>query len=179
MMDRLVTARAAGMAQDELAALNEQPLSSRQRFAATLVAFGEFIDGYDLLVMAAAVILLREQFQLTPQAIGLLGASTFLGAIVGLLVFGDMSDRLGRRSIFIVNLFFFVVFAIGSAFVSSITWLFVMRFLVGVGVGMDIPTSTAYLAEIAPRKQRGAILGSLLNVMWILGAMTSTLLAIP
>jgi putative MFS transporter len=54
-----------------------------------------------------------------------------------------------------------------------------MRFLVGVGVGMDIPTSTAYLAEIAPRRRRGAMLGSLLNVMWTLGAMTSTLIALP
>jgi putative MFS transporter len=116
---------------------------------------------------------------LSPQALGLLGASTFLGAILGLLVFGDMSDRWGRRAIFVVNLFFFVVFAIGSAFVTSATWLFVMRFLVGIGVGMDIPTSTAYLAEIAPTRQRGAILGSLLNIMWILGALTSTLIAIP
>jgi MFS transporter, putative metabolite transport protein len=111
--------------------------------------------------------------------VGLLGASTFMGAVVGLLVFGDLSDRVGRRSIFVINLVFFVVFAIGSALVTNITWLFIMRILVGVGVGMDIPTSTAYLAEIAPAKQRGAILGSLLNVMWILGAMTSTLLAIP
>ena len=162
-----------------IAELNVRPLSPRQRYAACLIAFGEFIDGYDLLVMGAAVILLRKQFGLTPQEVGLLGASTFMGAVVGLLVFGDLSDRVGRRSIFVINLVFFVVFAIGSALVTNVTWLFIMRILVGVGVGMDIPTTTAYLAEIAPAKQRGAILGSLLNVMWILGAMTSTLLAIP
>ncbi|MBV8166239.1 MAG: MFS transporter [Alphaproteobacteria bacterium] len=160
-------------------ALNERPLSPRQRFATGLVAAGEFIDGYDLLVMGAALIYLRPQFNLSPSELGLLGASTFIGAILGLLVFGDLSDRIGRRAIFIVNLFFFVVFAIASALVETTTQLFVMRFLVGVGVGMDIPTSTAYLAEVAPRRQRGAILGSLLNMMWVLGAMTSTLLALP
>ena len=159
--------------------LNRRPLSPKQRYAAILIAFGEFIDGYDLLVMGAAIIFLRREFALTPQAVGLLGASTFVGAIIGLLVFGDLSDRLGRRSIFIVNLFFFVAFALGSAFVTNTTQLFIMRFLVGVGVGMDIPTSTAYLAEIAPSRQRGVVLGSLLNVMWLLGALTSTLLAVP
>jgi MFS transporter, putative metabolite transport protein len=159
--------------------LDERPLAPRQRYAAVLVAFGEFIDGYDLLVMGAALIYLRPAFHLSPAAVGLLGASTFIGAMIGLLVFGDMSDRLGRRAIFIVNLFFFVIFAIASAFVTSTLQLFVMRFLVGIGVGMDIPTSTAYLAEIAPRRQRGRILGSLLNVMWLLGAMCSTLMALP
>ena len=123
-----------------IAELNVRPLSPRQRYAACLIAFGEFIDGYDLLVMGAAVILLRKQFGLTPQEVGLLGASTFMGAVVGLLVFGDLSDRVGRRSIFVINLVFFVVFAIGSALVTNVTWLFIMRILVGVGVGMDIPT---------------------------------------
>lgn len=98
-----------------IADLDERPLSARQRYAAILVACGEFIDGYDLLVMGAALILIRPQFNLSPQEVGLLGAAAFLGAMIGLLVFGDLSDRLGRRAIFIVNLLFFVVFAIASA----------------------------------------------------------------
>lgn len=162
-----------------LAQLDERPMSREQRKAAVLIAFGEFIDGYDLLVMGAALIFIRPHFNLSPSEVGLLGASTFLGAMVSLIVFGDMSDRIGRRAIFIANLFFFVAFAIGSALVTTTAQLFVMRFLVGVGVGMDIPTSTAYLAEIAPRRQRGRIQGSLLNIMWILGAMSSTLVALP
>lgn len=171
-----VRGAATGSALDEM---NERPLAPRQRRAAVLVALGEFIDGYDLLVMGAALIFLRPQFGLSATEIGLLGASTFLGAMIGLLIFGDMSDRLGRRAIFVVNLFFFVVFALAAAFVTDTAELFIVRFLIGVGVGMDIPTSTAYLAEIAPRKQRGRILGSLLNIMWILGALSSTLIALP
>jgi MFS transporter, putative metabolite transport protein len=162
-----------------LPALDQRPMSPRQRYAALLVAFGEFIDGYDLLVIGGALIFLKPQFGLSPQETGMLGAAGFLGAMVGLVIFGDLSDRLGRRAIFVANLVFFVVFSIVSAFITSVPQLFVVRFLVGLGVGMDIPTSTAYLAEIAPARHRGKVLGALTQITWILGALTSTLVAIP
>ena len=154
-------------------------MTALQRKAVWLVSLGEFIDGYDLLVMGTALIYLQPLMRLTPQQTGLLGASTFLGAIVGLLVFGEMCDRLGRSAIFVANLFFFVVFSILSAFITSVPQLFIARFLVGVGVGMDIPSSTAYLAEVTPAHRRGAVLGALTQITWILGALTSTLIALP
>ncbi len=159
--------------------LDDHRLTPRQRYAIILAALGEFIDGYDLLVMGAALIFLRPQFHLTPSEIGFLGAASFLGAMLGMLVFGDMSDRLGRRAIFIANLLFFVVFSIASAFVTSVPQLFIARFLVGIGVGMDVPTSTAYIAEVSPKTQRGALAGSLVNFTWVLGALVSTLIALP
>lgn len=160
-------------------ATETQPLTRRQWQALLLTACGEFIDGYDFLVMGAALLLLRPQFGLTPAEIGALGGSTFIGAVVGLLLFGDITDRVGRRAVFVVNLLFFVVFSVASAFVTSIPELFAARFLVGVGVGMEIPASAAYISEVAPKEVRGAFAGSLVNLAWAFGALASTLLAIP
>jgi MFS transporter, putative metabolite transport protein len=160
-------------------ALDDQPLSRRQLYAIVLVALGEFIDGYDLIVMGAALILLRPHFHLTPSQIGLLGGASFIGAAIGMVVFGDLSDRLGRRAIFVANLLFFVVFSIASAFVTSLPQLFVARFLVGIGVGMDVPTSMAYVSEISPRRRRGVLSGMVVNLTWVIGAMFSSLIALP
>ena len=161
------------------AGLDEQPMSRRQIYAIVLVALGEFIDGYDLIVMGAALILLRPQFGLTPSEIGLLGGASFIGAAIGMFVFGDLSDRLGRRAIFVANLIFFVVFSIVSAFVTTLPQLFLARFMVGIGVGMDVPTSMAYIAEISPRQRRGMLSGMVVNLTWVIGAMSSSLIALP
>lgn len=158
----------------------DHPLPRRglQYWAAFLVALGEFIDGYDLLVMGSAVLFLKPAFHLRASQIGLLGAAAFLGAAVGLLGFGTVADRWGRRRIFLFNLVFFVGFAVLSAFITNTTELFITRFMIGVAVGADIPASTAFLAEIAPAKHRGKFLGVLPNMLWILGAAAATVMAL-
>jgi putative MFS transporter len=149
-----------------------------RRWAPRFVAFGEFIDGYDLLVVGAALLFLKPDLHLTAAQTGWIGAISFVGTAVGLVVFGDLSDRFGRRVIFLINLAFFVVASIASAFVTDVTQLLVARFVVGVAVGMDIPTSASLLAEVAPSARRGRMSGSLPNVMWQCGAITSVLLAL-
>lgn len=148
------------------------------RWAAFLLALGEYIDGYDLLVMGAALLFLKPEFGLSSTVTGFLGSAAFLGAVVGMFVFGPIADRLGRRVIFVFNLIVFVGFSILSAFVTNVPELFVARFFVGVAVGMDIPANTAFLAEIAPSAKRGRYLGTLPNVLWVGGAITATVLGI-
>lgn len=54
-------------AESGLSALEDRPLSRPQRYVALLAALGEFIDGYDLIVMGGALVLLRSQFGLSPS----------------------------------------------------------------------------------------------------------------
>lgn len=149
-----------------------------RRLAIFLIALGEFVDGYDLLVMSGALIFLKPQFHMSASEVGLLGAAAFFGAAIGLLVAGSLTDRLGRRAVFTFNLLFFVVFAILSALVTNTVELFVIRILIGLAIGADIAASMTFLAEISPRMKRGALSGALPQISWTFGALTSLIVAL-
>jgi len=148
-----------------------------KRWSPTLIAFGEFIDGYDLTVIGVAMVFLTKTFTLTATDKGLLVAISFIGTALGLVLFGDIADRVGRKKVFAFNLWVFIVTAVGAAFITQVWMLWVMRFLIGVAIGMDLSTSCAFLAEVAPKSSRGRLAGSLPTITLILGAIFSILLA--
>ncbi len=149
-----------------------------RRWAIGVIALGEFVDGYDLMVIAGALILLKPQMLLSASQVGLLGASAFLGAAIGLLIFGSLTDRIGRRTVFTFNLVFFVLFSLLSAAISNVTELFIIRIFIGVAIGADIATSMAFLTEISPRLKRGSLSGALPQMAWTFGALSSLLVAL-
>lgn len=153
-------------------------LSPMRRRAMIMIALGEFLDGYDLVAMAGALLQLTVQFKLSSSQTGLLGASTFFGAAVGLLAAGWIADRIGRRMIFVHNFWLFAVLSLASAFLANFPQLFVVRFLLGIAIGADIAISIPFLAEIAPRKTRGKWAGALPQIAWTCGAISSLLVAL-
>lgn len=170
----------SGGPRDGLAQLDDLPAVNALRRRALLIASGgEFVDGYDLVIIAGALLFLKPQFGLSPAQVGFVAASAYIGAFLGQIVFGNLSDELGRRAIYLFNLLAFVVLAIASAFVANIYELLVIRFLIGVAVGADIPTSMAYLNELAPRRSRGSWAGSLPNLSWAIGALVAAFIWLP
>lgn len=153
-------------------------MTAMRRWTLVLIALGEFVDGYDLIVIGGALLLLKPAFHLSASETGVLGAGAFFGAAAGLLVFGEVTDRLGRRNVFLYNFAFFVVFALISAFVANFAELLTFRILLGAVIGTDIATSMTFLAEISPRQHRGSWTGALPQVAWTLGALVSLLVAL-
>ncbi|MDF1655784.1 MAG: MFS transporter [Coxiellaceae bacterium] len=126
----------------------------------TVCALGLFIDGYGLYIASVAEPFFQQQFQLSSLWLGFAQASAPMGAAVGAILIGPLSDRLGRKSMLVVNFIMLVV----AALLSSIAWnafsLVLFRFFVGLGVGADYPLSAAYLAEMAPNRSRGKLMAS-------------------
>jgi MFS transporter, putative metabolite transport protein len=133
-----------------------------------LCTAGGFLDGYDLLIMSAALLLIIPQFHLVGGQVGLLASIPFIAMAIGSLIAGPLCDRFGRRTVYLVDVMLFLVFAILQAFAQNIWELAIMRFCVGLAIGVDMPTSSSMLAEYSPPSLRGA-LTSMLNTAWLVG----------
>ncbi|GAA7756391.1 MFS transporter [Cupriavidus sp. SHE] len=82
-------------------------------------------------------------------------AATFLGLLIGVLAFGSIADRLGRRSVFTVALLWYSASAVCMAFQHDAAWLNFWRLMTGIGLGVELVTIDAYLSELVPARIRG------------------------
>lgn len=135
---------------------------------------GGFLDGYDLLMMSAALLLLVPRFGLSSGETGLLAALPFLGMAGGALVAGPLADRFGRRPIFLIDVGVFVVVAILLGVSQDYGELLVLRFVLGLAIGADMPTASSMLAEFSPSGRRGA-LTAMINTIWLGGSVVAGL----
>lgn len=84
---------------------------------------GVFLDGYDISIIALALLQVKVQFHALPWQVGLIGSAVLVGNFLGALIFGRIADLVGRRAMFILNVVFFVVFALLSGLSTNITQL--------------------------------------------------------
>ena len=141
-------------------AMDEAHLSRAHWKAWFLSAMGIFLDGFDLFVIAVALPLLVRQFDVSALMKGLIVSAAPIGCILGATVFGRFTDKLGRKTILIIDLLFYVIFAGLSSLSWSVTSLIVFRFLLGIGIGADYPVSSTYITENMPKRLRGKMLVS-------------------
>lgn len=144
---------------------------------------GIFLDGYILVIIGIALIQLSPALDLNSFWTGISGAASLVGILIGGLVFGYITDLVGRKVMYLIDLVAIIIFSIMSMFISSAFWLVILRFLIGLGIGADYPISTSLLTEFTPTKYRGLMMG-LVMFIWYVGAIVSTfvgyfLLALP
>lgn len=135
-------------------------------------SLGVLLDGYNLTIIAVALIPLSAVFHLQPASLSLLASSMLLGSVAGGISAGVLADRWGRRTLLIADLLVFLVFSLVSALVDHYVWLVLCRFVVGIAVGADYAISPTYLAEFSPPETRGFNMGAMW-VAWSVGAVLS------
>ncbi len=142
-----------------------------------LSSFGMYLDGYQLTVMAFAILLIQNYIALTSLEYGLIIASVIMGAIIGTVMIGYISDIFGRRKIYLSTLIFFIIFDLISVFSFNFIMLFVSRILLGIILGAEYPVANSYIAEVTPDEKRGFYL-ALAAVFFSVGSISSAIIAI-
>ena len=126
------------------------------------------VEAWDLYSIAFVLVFIKEQYNPDPLLLGLAGAGTQGGALVGALLGGWLSDKLGRRVMFLATMILFILLALTQAFVTSVGWLVVVRFALGVPLGSDISNGYAYIMESMPKGQR-EVMGNRWQFMFAVG----------
>ncbi len=110
--------------------------------------------------------------------IGLAGSTYVAGACLGALFFGQLTDRLGRKKLFIITLAVYTVATVLTAFSMNPMWYFACRFLTGCGIGGEYAAINSAIDELIPAKYRGRVDVAINGSFWV-GAAGGALLTIP
>jgi MFS family permease len=136
------------------------------------------VEAWDLYGIAFVLIFIRDQYNPDPLLLGLAGAGTQGGALIGALIGGWLSDKIGRRVMFLATMIMFIVLALAQAFVTSVAALVVIRFFLGVPLGSDISTGYTYIMDAMPKGRR-EVMGNRWQFMFAIGeVMTLAVIAI-
>ncbi|MGH3698003.1 MAG: MFS transporter [Pseudonocardiaceae bacterium] len=143
------------------------------------------LDGFEILIAANVGEKLAEpdRLGLSPTGIGLIATVYLIGQVVGALVFGQLSDRLGRRRLFFVTLTIYftgsalTAFVIGNS-VFSLIFLYLTRFIAGAGIGGEYAAVNSAIDELTPARYRGRVDIAVNGTYW-LGAAIAGAVQLP
>ena len=110
--------------------------------------------------------------------IGVAGAVYVAGACLGALVFGQLTDRFGRKKLFIITLVLYTVATVLTAFSMNPMWYFVCRFFTGAGIGGEYAAINSAIDELIPKDFRGRVDVVINGSFWV-GAAAGALLTLP
>lgn len=126
------------------------------------------VEAWDLYSIAFVLIFIREQFHPNALLLGLAAAGTQGGAVVGALAGGWLTDKIGRRVMFLSTMIMFIIFALAQAFVPNVAWLAIIRLILGIPLGSDISNGYTYIMDSMPKGER-EVMGNRWQFMFAIG----------
>jgi len=139
---------------------------------AIVAATGGLLFGFDTGVISGALPFLKNYWQLSDESLEWVTTSVLVGAVVGALGSGKLSDIIGRKKMIIINAIIFAFGALGCAYALNIDVLIWMRILIGIAIGITSFVVPMYIAEISPSRSRGGLV-TLNQLMITIGILAS------
>ncbi|MEK4520502.1 MFS transporter [Psychrobacillus sp. FSL W7-1493] len=152
----------------------QKPLSKNKLLGIAGLAW--MFDAMDVGILSFVIAALATEWALTPNEMGWIGSVNSIGMAVGALVFGVLADKVGRKKIFMITLILFSVASGLSALTTTLLAFLALRFLVGMGLGGELPVASTLVSESVEAKERGRVV-VLLESFWAAGWIISALIA--
>lgn len=133
-------------------------------------------DGFDVVIYGATVPLLIKEWGISDVTAGAIGSYTVVGTAIGAVLFGLLSDKMGRKNIILLTTFLFSFFTLLAGFAANPVLFTIFRVIAGVGLGGVMPNVVAIATEYSPRRVRTAIVSFIFcgySAGAILAALTS------
>ena len=148
--------------------LDRLPFTRRHGRLLGTSGIGWALDAMDVGLISFVIAALAQQWSLTTTETSWIASIGFVGMAIGATVGGLLADRIGRRSVFALTLVVYGLATGASALVGSLAALLVLRFVVGLGLGAELPVASTLISEFAPKRIRGRVV-VWLEAFWALG----------
>jgi MFS family permease len=124
-----------------------------------IAALGGVLYGYDMGIIAAAIIFVRHSFALSTLMEELVVSIVLVGAMAGAMVGGAVADRIGRRATLVWAGGIFIAGSLLAPLAPNVAVLIVARAIIGIAIGFTSVTAPVYVSELAPPQSRGMLIG--------------------
>ena len=148
--------------------LDTLPLSRIHWKIVLTCGLGWFFDAMDAGIIAFVLAALLKKWHLSPEQVGWIGSIGLFGMFCGALMSGAMADRVGRKYLFQATLLIFSIATGLCSLAIGYASLLVLRFLVGFGLGGELPVASTLVTEFSPAQHRGRLL-VILESFWAFG----------
>src|SRR5271156_6544615 len=137
--------------------LPSAPMTGMQWLIWSLAAAGKFFEGFVVFMTGVALPLLSREFDISPGENGLITAATLFGILVGAVGLGGLSDRFGRKIMFLVEMVIFCAFLVALVFAPNFYLVVICLLGIGLALGCDYPTAHIIISENIPSTARGKL----------------------
>ncbi|KOS66983.1 major facilitator transporter [Lysinibacillus contaminans] len=151
-----------------------QPISRNKLLR--VAGVGWLFDAMDVGILSFVIAALAIDWDLSKTEMGWIGSVNSIGMAVGALLFGVLADKVGRKQIFMWTLVLFSVASGLSAFTTTLVAFMALRFLVGMGLGGELPVASTLVSESVEAKERGRVV-VLLESFWAVGWLVAALIS--
>lgn len=123
-------------------------------------ALGGLLFGFDTAVISGTIAGLTSAYSLTPNLLGITVSIALFGTVIGAMTAGSLGQRYGSREMLRLTAVLYLLSSIGCAIAPTWSFLLVARFIGGLGIGGSSVLGPVYIAELAPARLRGRLVGT-------------------